>query len=246
MDYTLSPKAFLKQHFDLKKLTGHEKFLAMGAALAGGTTDCVVRTQQVKKSWSKTILGIAYSHTYYHRAQMQGWVISLAAGQFVVTDQGLTYLESIATQGPLLIAGTMPGLSLFMSGKTHTFDKFLRALLSKATAEVCIADSYVDDTIFDNLLDQIPDVVSVRLLFGNAWGKFDARIKRYKIQYTKFAAKHLEELHDRFLIIGGTAYILGPSLKDAAKRSPALVVELGTSDSVKLKKFFDGLWLQAK
>ncbi len=245
MDFTLSSKTFLKQHFDLKKLSGHEKFLALAAVLAAGKTGTALETKQVKKSWSKTVLGITYSDTYYHRAQTQGWVTSVGTARFTVTEHGVTHLESKA--GPIAATPNgIPGLTIFTSGSTHTFDKFLRGQLANSSSEVYIADSYVDDTIFDNLLDQIPDTVAVKLLYGNAWGSFDARVKRYKIQYTKFAVKHHEKLHDRFLVVDAKAYIIGPSLKDAAKKNPALVVELGAADSAKVKKFFDGLWLQAK
>lgn len=246
MDFTLPSKAFLRQHFDLKKLSGHEKFLALAAVLAVGKTGTNVGTQQIKKSWSKTALGIAYSDTYYQRAQVHGWVESVGAGRFTVTEHGITHLEAIASPGLATPSHKMPVLTIFTSGNAHTFDKFLRTQLVNAVSEVRIADSYVDETIFDNLLDQIPDTVIVYLLYGNARGNFDARVKRYKIQYKQFTAKHNEKLHDRFLVIDDTAYIIGPSLKDAARKSPALVVGLGSSDSSKLKKFFDVLWLEVR
>lgn len=53
-------------------------------------------------------------------------------------------------------------------------------------------------------------------------------------------------LHDRFLVIDDIGYIIGPSLKDATRNSPALVVKLGAADSRQLLRFFDGMWGQAK
>ncbi|HSX31460.1 MAG TPA: hypothetical protein VLE99_06090, partial [Candidatus Saccharimonadales bacterium] len=123
---------------------------------------------------------------------------------------------------------------------------FLRNILCVATQQVRIADSYVDGTIFDNLLDQIPEDVPINLMYGEMQGDFKARAKRFGIQYTGFAARSYPVLHDRFLIIDDIGYIIGPSLKDATRNSPALVVKLGAADSRQLLRFFDGMWGQAK
>lgn len=245
MDFTLPAKAFLKQHFDLKSLSGHEKFLAVGANLSHGSCDTVIDTAQVKKGWSKTSLKIAYHGSYYVRAQTEGWVHAVGKGKFVISDKGFSYLAGIGTEGS---ADLPPGqnLRLFTMGQTHSFDKFLRTALTEAIKHVRIADSYVDGTIFDNLLDQIPEQVPIHLMYGEIQGDFKIHAKRFGIQYSGFAAKHSSTLHDRFLLIDDTGYIIGPSLKDAARKSPALVVELGGADSKKLMKFFDGMWGQAK
>ena len=39
---------------------------------------------------------------------------------------------------------------------THSFDKYLRKIFVAAKTEVLIADAYVDETIFDTVLDVIP------------------------------------------------------------------------------------------
>jgi hypothetical protein len=129
---------------------------------------------------------------------------------------------------------------------THTFDKFLRTTLAAAKNQVLIADSWVDDTIFDTVLDVIPGDCTVKLLYAHARGNFDARAKRFSQQYSKFAAKRYKPLHDRFTVVDGTAYILGPSIKDAATNSPALVVALGSKEKNSLQAFFGGLWSKPK
>ena len=108
-----------------------------------------------------------------------------------------------------------------------------------------IADSWVNDTIFDNLLDNIPRNVAVRLIYGHKKESFDSRAIRFGKEWDSFLAKELCDLHDRFLIADDAGYVIGPSLKDAAVNSPAIVVRLRQKDSLLLKKFFEQLWLKA-
>ena len=243
MDLTLPPRVFLKETFNLRDLSGQEKFLAISVSLAKGETKVSLMAKQVKKEWLRVVLRIDYSSTYYRRAQSEGWVNPTTLGQFNITDSGLRHLESIAVKNiSAPRAGMNPGLRIFTVGMTHTFDKFLRQLLAKSTQAVKIVDSYVDETIFDNLFDQIPNNVGVQLIYGNAKGNFDARAKRFKVQYVNFLTKNDVTVHDRFLLIDGIGYILGPSLKDAARKSSVLLMELGVVDSKKLETFFDNLW----
>ena len=109
-----------------------------------------------------------------------------------------------------------------------------------------IADSWVDGTIFDTVLDVIPKDCTLRLIYAQARGSFEERARRFSLQYTKFLHRRYKPLHDRFMVADDTAYILGPSIKDAASNSPALVVTLGSKEKSLLLAFFGGLWGYAK
>lgn len=192
-------------------------------------------------------MGIQINPSYKYQAKSEGWIKDSSKGLFTVTSLGYQYLDSI--QKPYLSPGyhlNAYKLGIFTIGETHNFDRFLRSIFAEAASEVLIADSYVDGTIFDTLLDQIPENIAIKLLYGNRQGTFSARVKRFKTQYRYFTVKEYGLLHDRFLIIDGTGYIVGPSLKDAARKSPAVVVKLDDRDTQKLKKFFFSLWGQAK
>lgn len=241
MDFSLSAIAFLKNYFDIKNISGQEKFLAVSAVLCNGVPNAELRTQQVRKAWSRTSFGISYHPDYYRRARTEGWVDASGSGKFILKSRGLSHLESIASQKPFADSLAL-GLSIFIPGETHSFDRFIRALLKRAQNEVKIADSYVDGSIFDNLLDEIPDGVKTSLVYRKKQGSFDSRVARFSVQYRRFGVRQYSKLHDRFLVIDGTGYIIGPSLKDAARRSPAIVVRLSSQDSKKLQRFFNKIW----
>jgi len=48
------------------------------------------------------------------------------------------------------------------------------------------------------------------------------------------------------MAVDDTGYVLGPSIKDAASNSPALVVELDAKENHLLQAFFDELWKKGK
>lgn len=129
---------------------------------------------------------------------------------------------------------------------TFSFDVFLREIIGKAKNKVLIADSYVDETLIDNYLGGISDNIIIKILYGNDFGAFQIRAKRHKTQFSKFAFLQYKDMHDRFVIIDDIGYVLGPSIKDAAINSPALVVALNSEESKLLDSFFMELWNLSK
>lgn len=243
MDFDQPLTAFVRKYFVVSRLSGHEKITIVCALLATGIVGRPISTALLTKSWSRTALKASYSGTFLARAQEHGWLRSESKGQYALTEGGIDHLLAIQKLGDLLpVPQSKSELRLFAAGQTHSFDKYLREILSAAGASVRIADSYVDETIFDNLLDQIPKGVRIQLMYGKSFTSYDQRAKRFTTEFPKFAHKHNPNFHDRLLIVDSVGYALGPSLKDAAHKSPASVVRLNSKDSEQLIKFFDGIW----
>lgn len=247
MDFAKNMKAFLRD-LPLPKMTGHQKFLAIAALLSKGKTNVEVSTVEIKGHWLKSVLAAEYNPAFYDRAQREGWVDSVAGkkGTLCVTNAGLENLIALVpdiTPGDLKKSGS---LMIVNRKATHTFDKFLRQTLAASKTQVLIADSWVDETIFDTVLDVIPPTNAIKLIFAQDRGNFDARAKRFGQQYPKFAAKRYKHLHDRFMIVDDIGYVLGPSIKDAASNSPALVIVLPQKEKNLLQSFFNDLWSGAK
>ena len=245
MNFNQNLKAFLKR-LPLKRMSGHQKFAAVAAIQSKGVLTTDVSTQDIQGQWRKSVLGVRYNSAYYDRAQGAGWVDPTGAkGVFRLTQSGLENLEALV---PEFTAGDMKksgSLTIFGRKATHTFDKFLRTTLAAAKYQVLIADSWVDGTIFDTVLDVIPKDCATKLIYAQARDKFAEKAKRFSQQYT-FVHRRYKHLHDRFIVVDEIAYILGPSIKDAASNSPALVVTLGQKEKNSLQAFFLELWSKAK
>lgn len=227
------------------KMSGGEKFLAGALSLTDGKIGVGVTIKAIRTKWPQHIFNSPYSPAFYPMAKRKRWVLPDATdsnGALIVTQAGADHLTSLRSSNSQI----QRGLIVFGSKATHTFDKTIRSLFECAS-KIDIADSYVDDTIFDVTLDAIPTSSPIRLLYGQVPGKdrqpvFEARVKRFVKQYPGFVVKKSQDFHDRFFLVNETGYLLGPSLKDAADRRPALLMRLDPNDSQILARFFEGLW----
>ena len=249
MNFALNVKAFLSS-LSLSQMNGAEKFLAVAAALASGNRDHQQQVANLRAVWRKTILGVRYNPSFYLRAQRQGWIDPQSArGTFVVTQDGLDHLAALDNSDNHTTGGTLRkagGLIVVSRKGTHSFDKFLRGVLSEAKREVLIADAWVDETIFDNALDVVPKNIPFKLIYAESRGTFDQRANRFATEFSLFQFRRYKPLHDRFIVVDEQGLMLGPSIKDAASHSPALVVKMGPKEQRLLRTFFGELWEAAK
>lgn len=250
VNFNLNLKAFLKT-LRLSAMSGHQKFLAVAVLNSKGMPAVEVATRDVQDQWPKSLMEQKYNPVFYERAQQEGWVDRIAGkkGAFTINQPGFDHLaaleksDSVATTGDLQKAG---GLVVVNRKATHSFDKYLRTIFAAAKAEVLIADAYVDETIFDTVLDVIPQTIPIKLLYSREMGTFSAKATRFSKQWTQFTSKKYKHLHDRFMVVDNGGYVLGPSIKDAASNSPAVVVELDLNEKRLLKNFFNELWQKGK
>lgn len=235
MDFPENIKIFLKK-LPLKDMSGQGVLCAIVFFLSGRDKQKEISISEIRDGWSKTLIKKTYNSIYVERAQ--GLVHSCAYGKVCITEGGISYIESLL---PDSFSKQSSHLMIFNSGETHSFDKFLRSIFKKSKKTVDIADTWVDGNIFDRLLDQISNTVQIRFLYTNDAGGFENKKDRFAKEYN-FQNKKVNNFHDRFIVVDGVGYIIGPSLKDAADKKPAIVVALSQADSQKLQNLFNGLW----
>jgi len=245
----LSLRAFIKE---IHLPNSAEKFAAMAYFLAHGQTDNEVLVKDIKKKWVAGLLKIKYHSMFYTRAQESKYVYAVEGkrGVLILTDEGINKINELRPKEEVISREIKKTGTLYIVNKTgsHSFDKLLRSIFSGAKLEVLLADPYVNETIFDNIMDCIPKHLIIKLLYNyiDDEPKFEFRAKRFKTEYQKFELKRYKDLHDRFVIIDKIGYVLGTSIKDAATNSPALVVALGGNETVSLIDFFKSLWKISK
>lgn len=253
MNFNQNLKVLFKK-FPLRKMNGQEKFLLVAANQCGGKLDVEMSVVDIQKKWRKP-LSVEYHPSFYDRAQEGGkegaWVdpISGKRGKFVVTKEGVKHLLALLEPEDDINIGEFrkSGKLVIVNRKgTHTFDRFLRKILVDSKKCVMIADSWVSGDIFDTVLDAIPKDTIVKVLYSKPDSGFVPRAKRFSREYSKFDFRRYKFLHDRFIIADDVGYILGPSIKDAASKSPALIVILDKKETNLLKTFFQELWRNAR
>ena len=129
-------------------------------------------------------------------------------------------------------------------GAQYDFYRDLKRIIEGATKSVFIVDPYINTELFDLYVEKIKNGTNVRLLTSNFDSATEAIIKKYQAKPSiYFQAKRSSEIHDRVIIIDGTAcWVLGQSIKDAAKKKPTYIAPL-PSDVVTLKEaHYEKIW----
>lgn len=244
MSWELNQLAFLHK-LPLKRMSGQEKLLAMVGHATKGVIGGTVALAEISDTWRKSILTSSYSATFYARAQEKGWIDPAGLGLCRLTAIGKSHLDSLLGAGAPVATKfqkTSGKLSIIERKGTFTAEKILSQRFSSAKCELLVADSYVDRSTLEVILNGTSDAVIIKVLHGNEAPEFVAAAAKWRNQFSKLEVRRQKHLHDRFFLVDNKGFILGPSIKDAASNHPALLVELGGEESVLLESFFRELW----
>jgi hypothetical protein len=132
-------------------------------------------------------------------------------------------------------------------GAQYDFYRDLKRIVAGATKSVFIVDPYINAELFDLYVEKVIDGTNVRLLTSKFDSATEAVIKKFQAKTSiDFQAKRSPDIHDRVVIIDGTAcWVLGQSIKDAATKKPTYIAPL-PSDVVTLKEeHYEIIWNRA-
>lgn len=136
---------------------------------------------------------------------------------------------------------------VFAPGAVYDFFKALSAALGSATSSVFIIDPFLDDQIFDSYLASIPAGHSVRLLAHKYGNLLKPAVQKFTAQHgNNIAVRISTEFHDRILFVDDlSCWVMGQSIKDAAKAKPTYLLPL-SADIASLKlKHYEAIWNNA-
>lgn len=136
----------------------------------------------------------------------------------------------------------------FGPGEVYDFFKALNAAVASATKSVFIVDPFLDEQVFDAYLSSVPASVGVRLLAHKHGGTLKPALQKYVAQHgVAIEVRISHEFHDRVLFIDElSCWVIGQSLKDAAKSMPTYIVPLSI-DVAQLKlQHNERVWSGAK
>jgi hypothetical protein len=132
---------------------------------------------------------------------------------------------------------------VYEKGQVYDFYKDIRDITQLAKAEVFLIDAYPDEEVLDLYLEKVPVSVKIRILTNNPKGKFVAVAHKFKMKPgVAFEVRRNNDCHDRIFFIDGECWVMGQSLKDAAKK-PTYLVKI--ESNALFKKVFDDLWSQS-
>ena len=135
----------------------------------------------------------------------------------------------------------------FGPGAVYDFFRELNELIASAETSIFIIDPYLDHTVFDHYLNARKPDVTVRLLLSKGVEKIKPATDKYIGQFGEvLEVKSSKGIHDRVIFIDNyVCWVLGQSVKDAAKAKPTYLAPL-SPDVVPAKLAdYDRIWNEA-
>ena len=121
---------------------------------------------------------------------------------------------------------------LFFDGQIYDAFSLLIELIQKAEQDIILIDGYVDVSTL-NLLAKKQSGVSVSIYTFQKTKLTAQDIVVFNAQYPQLDVKYSNAFHDRFLILDGkTVYHIGASLKDAGKKSFAVMLMKNAAEAL--------------
>ena len=136
---------------------------------------------------------------------------------------------------------------VFGPGAVYDFLKTLRDLLASATKAVLIVDPYLNEQIFDAYLASVSENVVVRLLAREYSAALKPAVAKFVAQrHMSVQVRTSKELHDRVVFLDDrSCWVLGQSIKNAAKSKPTYLAPLALDATLLKKSDYETIWARA-
>lgn len=134
--------------------------------------------------------------------------------------------------------------TVFKAGEVYDVFRALNEVISSAEKSIFIIDPYLDDTVFNHYITSRKPEVKVRLLFSKNADQLKGAADKYNQQFGGvLEIRKSKAIHDRVVFLDDyICWVLGQSLKDAAKAKPTYLAPLAP-DVVQAKlQDYNDIW----
>lgn len=132
----------------------------------------------------------------------------------------------------------------YAAGDEFAFYKELKDTVAAATKEIFIVDNYLNTEFFELYVEPIRAGMPVRILTDKITGNLQAVATKYAAR-GGFELRSSADVHDRHVFVDGRGWLIGQSIKDAAKKKPTYMVEIGVALAPTFQKIYEDLWARA-
>jgi len=131
---------------------------------------------------------------------------------------------------------------VYEPGQEYEFYKGIKTILGFAAQELFVIDPHLNKEIFETYADSIPRTVNFRLLGTNISSDVVALCQKY-VTGGNFQLRSSSTIHDRVIFSDNRVWVIGQSLKDAAKKKPTYIVEF---DEGLMRPVYQPIWAAAQ
>jgi hypothetical protein len=129
----------------------------------------------------------------------------------------------------------------YQPGDEYAFYKDLKSILATARTDVLIVDNYLDTGIFEIYVETIELGIKVRILTDQPRGNLVLIAQKYSSRGS-FELKGSKEVHDRVVFVDERCWVVGQSIKDAARTKPTYIIEF---DAQRMQPIYEDIWMRA-
>lgn len=133
---------------------------------------------------------------------------------------------------------------VYEPGDEYAFYRDLSSLVQTATADVLIVDAYLDEQVFNLYVSKVSDAATARILSN----KVNANVETVARMYAKNKRLELRsstDVHDRAVFLDQRGWVIGQSIKDAARKRPTYLVELNEPLVTASRDVYNRIWAAA-
>jgi hypothetical protein len=140
------------------------------------------------------------------------------------------------------------GKVVFAAGEVYDFFQELNKVIGSAEKFILIIDPYLDATVFDHYLNSRKANVTVRLLLSKNLENVKAAAEKYAQQHGNvLEIRKSNKIHDRVIFLDDyVCWIVGQSLKDAAKAKPTYLAPLAPDVVAAKLDDYESIWAEAQ
>jgi hypothetical protein len=130
----------------------------------------------------------------------------------------------------------------YETGDEYQFYRDLKTIVGFAAKDLFIIDSYLDTQLFDVYVENINPAVNIRVLTSQVSAPLRVVAEKFALR-GNFELRLSKEAHDRVAFADDRCWVIGQSIKDAAKKKPTYIVE--HSGATSMQGIYEAIWSSA-
>jgi len=136
----------------------------------------------------------------------------------------------------------------FAAGEVYDFFRELNKVIESADKSIFIVDPYLDHTVFDHYLNSRKPDVTVKLLLNKNAESVKVAADKYIKQFGEILElRKSRKIHDRVVFVDGyVCWVVGQSLKDAAKAKPTYLTPLAPDIVSEKLQDYESIWTESE
>ena len=133
---------------------------------------------------------------------------------------------------------------VYEPGQEYTFYRDLSSLLLAASRDILIVDAYIDENVFNLYVSKVSSSATVRIL-SNKIGPNSQTVARMYAKNRPLEMRSSADVHDRTIFIDERGWVIGQSIKDAARKKPTYLIELNEPLLAAARDVHQRIWIAA-